>query len=451
MIHNVELPLETLARLSEVVQLQLDLLRFATEPEAQIDIESLSHYLERHSRYNGRGTTIAGYIVGTPGRPGRFGRLLQGVIDSQQGAEVWNKAIRAEQLRLEKRQVIDWMNLDILKLALGRFEETFGFYLLNNTAPAAFTAVNHHIAHSPENEKIKYPDWLQAMRRFLQEFYDALEGGLSARLFQDGKGYGRQDYFRAFVQENKGQFVCAICDETSFRTITQKPDQPAHFHSDIEHYFPQSIYPHLSCHPYNLIPICKFCNQALHGDKDPLNNTDHPRRNLGDVFLPYGQGSLAESGSLKIVWDGEQPALQLVGRMDSAELGRKLWALHDIYDIPGRWQQKQDEIGDHLWRRIRHFLADDVEVSDVFDSADQIQRKLSRLLAYIHEDLGRDPLSFPSLWWLASLIELETSTDNNQPFLLEIQNWIKYDQVRKTELDTLAQELRNIVVTIHQR
>lgn len=449
MIHNLELPQETVTRLSEVVQLQLDLLWFSTEPEAQIEIERLGSYLERYSRYNGRGATIAGYIVGTSVRPGKFGRLLQTVVNGQQGAEAWDDTVRAEQLRLEKRQVIDWMYLDILKLALGRVEETFSFYLRNNTAPAPFTAVNHHIAHSPEN--IKYPDWLQAIRSFFQEFYNTLEYGLSARLFQDGGKYGRQDYFRAFVQENKGQFVCAICDETSFRTITQKPDQPAHFHSDIEHYFPQSIYPHLSCHPYNLIPICKFCNQALHGDKDPLGNIDHPRRNLGDVFLPYRQGALAESGSLKIVWDGEQPALQLVGRIDSAELGRKLQALHDIYDVPGRWQHKQDEIGDHLWRRIRNFLADDVEVSDVFDSADHIQRKLSRLLAYMHEDLGRDPLSFPSLWWLASLIELELPDDNDQAFLLEIQNWIKHDQARKTELDALAHELRNIVAIIYQQ
>lgn len=449
MIHNVKLPPKTVTRLSEVVQLQLDLLWFATEPEAQIEIERLGSYLERYARYNGRGATIAGYIVGASGQSGKFGRLLRAVIDGQQGAEAWNDTVRAEQLRLEKRQVIDWMHLDILKLALGRGEDTFGFYLLNNTVPAEFTAANHHIALSAQ--RIRYPDWLQAIRSFFQEFYDSLEDGLSARLFRDDRKYGRQDYFQEFVNRNGGQYVCAICDESSFRTISKKPDGAPHFHSDIEHYFPRSIYPHLSCHPYNLIPICKFCNQALHGDKDPLDNNGRSRRNLGDVFLPYRQGALADSGSLRIVWDDEQLALQLVGRRESVELGRKLEALQDIYDIPGRWQQKRDEIGDHLWRRIRNFLADDVEVADVFDSVDQIRRKLNRLLAYIHEDLGRDPLSFPTLWWLAMLIEQELTLDAESAFLQEIENWVRYDQRRKEELDELAYGLRRVAVEIYQR
>lgn len=449
MIHNVELSRDTRVRLSEVVQLQLDLLRFAVEPEAQLDVESLGNYLDLFSRYNGRGEVIARHIVGTPNRQGKFGRILQKVMDGQEGGDVWGEELRAEQLQAEKRQVIDWMHHDILALALGKTDETFSFYLLNNTIPPKFTAANHHIEHSTEN--IKYPDWLQAIRNFLQEFYSSLDKGLSARLFQGGLAYNRQDYFREFVDKNKGHYVCAICDETSFRTITHKSDQPIHFHSDIEHYFPQSIYPHLSCHPYNLIPICKYCNQAVHGDKDPLTNNDYSRRTLGDIFLPYRQEALAQSGSLRIDLDGDPPSLYLVGRMDTAELHRKLQALNEVYDIPGRWQQKQDEIGDHLWRRIRNFLADDVEVTDVFDSVDQIQRKLNRLLAYTHEDLGRDPLSFPTLWWLASLIELELQQDTVSAFLLEIQNWIKHDQARKTQLDALAQEIRNVVANINRR
>lgn len=449
MIHNVELSQDTKMHLSEVLQLQLDLLRFTVEPEAQLDVESLGNYLNRFLRYNGRGSDIASYIVGTRNRQGKFGRLLQSVIDGQQGAEVWDEEVRGERLLTEKRRVIDNMYLDILNLALCKIDQTFCFYMLNNTIPAEFVAANYHIEQSAE--RIKYPDWLQAIRSFLQEFYSSLDAGLSASLFQDGHKYGRQEYFWEFTNHNKGQYVCAICDETSFRTITQKPDQTSHFHSDIEHYFPKSIYPHLSCHPYNLIPICKFCNQALHGDKDPLAGKNHSRRNLGDLFLPYRQEALAEYGSLKITWDNDdQPSLQLVNRPGSADLRLKLQALSDIYSIPERWQYKRDEIGDHLWRRIRNFWADDIEIADAFDSTDHIQRKLNRLLAYMHDDLGRDPLSFPALWWLASLIELELQSDTESPFLSEIQGWIQHDRDRKSELEATAQDLRRVAAEIYQ-
>lgn len=458
MIHNVKLPLQTTYRLSQIVQLQLDLLRYATEPDAQIDYakesntqidrEKLATYLESFPHYKDRGQTIARYIVGTQNQQGKFGSLLKKIIEGQEGAEVWGQEIREDKLRAEKRHVIDLMEEDILKLALEKTNDTFSFYLLTNEIPPAFTACNYHIANT--TAKVKYPNWLQAVRTFLQEFYKSLGEGLSAKLFPDNTQYSRQDYFQAFVEENKGQYVCVICDETSFRTITQKSDHSIHFHSDIEHYFPQSVYPHLACHPYNLIPICKFCNQALHGDKDPLNNNSL-RRKLKDVFLPYRLGGLAESGVLRVNLDNDSPSFQLVNHIDTTNLGEKLKALSDIYDIPGRWQQKQDEIGDHLWRRLRSFLADDIQIADVFDSPDHIQRKLNRLLAYIHDDLGRDPLSFPTLWWLASLIELETQQDTKSAFLQEIQSWLKHDQSRKEELDKLATKLRERVVIVYQQ
>ncbi|MCB8953608.1 MAG: hypothetical protein H6650_16510 [Ardenticatenales bacterium] len=103
-----------------------------------------------------------------------------------------------------------------------------------------------------------------------------------------------------------------------------------------------------------------------------------------------------------------------------------------------------------MWRRIRNFWADDIEIADAFDSTDHIQRKLNRLLAYMHDDLGRDPLSFPALWWLASLIELELQSDTESAFLSEIQDWIQYDRERKSELEATAQALRRVAAEIYQ-
>lgn len=447
MIHNVKLPPETKDTLDEVVQLQMVLLTFAVDQETAFSEEQLCDYLAGTPSYIQHASKIAEYIMGKGGRQGKFGIMLKAIIDGCDGGNLWGESERSAELKEEKARVVEWMKRDIARLSDDVAGDTFEFYMVDNTVPSEFEAACHHIASVSKsgNIKVKYPDWLQAIRSFLQEFYESLSAGLSANLFKTEQSYQRQDYFRAFTESNGRQYVCAICDEASFRTISRKSDDQLHFHSDIEHYFPQSIYPHLSCHPYNLIPICKFCNQALHGDKDPLRRVDGTRRNLGEVFLPYRTGGLAESGYLMVDWQNDDPGFSIIGRSVSPELKERLQALQSIYDIPGRWQEKRDEIGDHLWRRIRDFLADDIEVTDVFDSVDQIERKLNRLLAYMHDDLGRDPLSFPALWWLASSLESELGEFTDSAFLAEIHAWIAVDEARKKQLDTQAKELRDVV------
>jgi hypothetical protein len=62
--------------------------------------------------------------------------------------------------------------------------------------------------------------------------------------------------------------------------------------NDREHYFPQSIYPPLAVHPFNLAIACIRCNQRRHGDIDPIS--DHKAGALLDSFLPYTRPGLDE-------------------------------------------------------------------------------------------------------------------------------------------------------------
>ncbi|MHC5832654.1 MAG: hypothetical protein ACYT04_95915, partial [Nostoc sp.] len=59
---------------------------------------------------------------------------------------------------------------------------------------------------------------------------------------------------------------------------------------------PKSFYPHLSCHPYNLVPICNTCNTDYKGEKNFLFRKSGNKRQLENIFLPYrGYGFQTDS------------------------------------------------------------------------------------------------------------------------------------------------------------
>ena len=85
----------------------------------------------------------------------------------------------------------------------------------------------------------------------------------------DAPSFGRQEFLDAFFLANNQLTVCSACDESKRFTATRVGK-----HSFIDHYFPKSSFPHLSCHPFNLVLICSFCN-GLKSDIAPLRKHDN--------------------------------------------------------------------------------------------------------------------------------------------------------------------------------
>ena len=181
----------------------------------------------------------------------------------------------------EKIEVVQMMRRDVGRLYQLSEHSAFECYLLievklgdqvvydcprSLSATCDFVQANHLL-----------PKWLKAgIQEFLTYFYTNFDD-LSADFFPTGKPYGRTEFFSSSTRIWLN--VCAICDEHRPMTILR-----GEYYSDIEHYFPKSVYPHLACHPYNLIPICKPCNFARL-DKDPLFTSDRSRRALHSNLL----------------------------------------------------------------------------------------------------------------------------------------------------------------------
>jgi hypothetical protein len=398
MIHQVKLPALIQQRLTDVVALQMRLLNYASSTETLAQ-EDCAKYLNRCSRFRGREGQIAAWLWRSPAK--RY-EILQ---------EFAKHSISEEKREWSKQLT----------------RETYA--LLHHT----------HGSLAPPNKKALSP-WQKAGADFLCRFYDDLcsSAGLPEYLFSApaASAFGRQEFLREFVIGNGSLSVCAVCDESGYRTNLDNV-----IYADIDHYFPKSLYPHFSCHPYNLIPICHLCNSSIKRDSDPLQGRGK-RLKLDDIFLPYHGDGLGTQTYLQITLK-KPPAVIRLGKLKSqtpTDLRQKLAGFGHIYQIPARWRGRVDEIGEKLFRRMRQFFQNGQDAPFGFDMPQAILNALDQLLFYLHdEDQGKDPFAFAMTWWLATLINQEIQpTSKRHPFsssplLEEIADWIQQD-IRSSRL-----------------
>lgn len=377
MIHDVKLPRETRIYLWQIVRVQMDLLCCATALPGELSQEKMQERLaERMPSQRAEGLSQWLFAHKAPRE------ALQRFADDNRKAET--------------ASLVEQMGRDVVRLYRGRAQETL---------ECCFPAKNLTV-------------YQQGAKDFLIYFYDSLGSGLDGALFRrnpcDYPKYGREQFFAAVERENPEQYVCAICDEHRYMTSLR-----GEYFSDIEHYFPKSIYPHLACHPYNLIPICKQCNTA-HLNVDPLKKADS-RRTLGEIFLPYRAEGVAGRSVIRFEWQptrspDERPHLEMQSRRnDDSALDTKLQALREIYDIPGRWQGRIHQIGEQLWRYIRHYVRVEVEQDGKVDLL-RLKAELEQLLSYLFEDLGKSPWTYVLIWYLGNILveEIEAEVQKSE-------------------------------------
>ncbi len=386
MIHEVKLPRETRVYLWQIVRAQMSLLRSAAAFPGTFTQEQLCQQLAtKMSRQ--RAVQLASWLYG------------------RKAPREALEEFAAHDGPTEKMALVGKMRRDVVRLYSRDGNETLEcrFPVATKTNPLQ--------------------SYMKGAHDFLVYFYNGLDDGLSSALFPKNpcqfSRYGREQFFTAFERENPGQYVCAMCDEHRYMTITRGKHS-----SDIEHYFPRAIYPHFSVHPYNLIPICGPCNTA-HLDRDPLQKSDGNRRTLGEIFLPYRAESIAKQGVVRLVWQStdppeKRPNFQIQPRQDNEDtIQAKLQAFSEIYNIPGRWQDRIHQIGEQLWRYIRHYVRVEMDQDEEIDVL-LLKGELERLLSYLFEDLGKGPWTYGLIWYLGSIIIEEIEAQIDQPTRTEI-------------------------------
>ena len=141
----------------------------------------------------------------------------------------------------------------------------------------------------------------------------------------------RDDFISSFWSNNTELNVCPACDRERSDKIDDK------VYDDADHFLPKSKYPFLYLHPFNLFPLCMYCNRSFKGDRDMVD--DNNNAPLLNIFHPYKRTAL-EKLNLQIYRD--QNGVPKLG--DFADIdgmpSRRMTSLNRVFRLDERWVRR---------------------------------------------------------------------------------------------------------------
>ncbi|ACK66973.1 conserved hypothetical protein [Rippkaea orientalis PCC 8801] len=407
MLYRIELPEITLERLTDVVYLQMTLLRYASyRSPSQLNKEDCAVYFEKSQRFRGRHKEIAEWIF----RGSTKRKLLETFASGNQSEKLaWSRNLHQ----------------DVVKLLYH---------------PCGL--LNPYIKDQNPTE------WKQAGVTFLINFYEEYLDSLPKNFFSESQinNITKGSIRESFEQINKTLEVCPTCDFEIIR-------------DEIDHYLPKSVYPHLSCHPFNLMPICGACNdKQIKGNIDLLRKGIKIPRQLEQILLPYRTDGLAKHIYLDfdLSENFRQPInIQYYSQTTSSYDSNYLKIHANTYKLSSRWIKMSSNMESSLFRTIKKIIKnpDNKPYLNIFDIQEILDQYLSEELI---DEQGKTGFAFPMTWWLATLInqQIEPVINSEEeidiqdyPFLAEIATWIEQETIQHPQFmnnETLkkARELR---------
>jgi hypothetical protein len=396
-------------RLTDVVYLQMELLCYASYySHLELNKENCEIHFEKSPRFRGRHQDIAEWIFrGTKKR-----ELLKTFASGNKSEKSkWSRNLHQDVVRL-----------------------------LYNPCGSL----------TPYSGDTTTPEWKKAGVTFLINFYEEYLDNLPKNFFSESQINGITKITKgsirgSFDKVNQTLEVCPTCDFAIIR-------------NEIDHYLPKSAYPHLSCHPYNLMPICGACNdKQIKGNIDLLRQDTAIPRKLDQILLPYRTDGLVQHIYLDFDLSKsyrEPININYCPQQLSSDNSQYLEIHANTYKLSSRWLQMSSNMERSLFGTIKAIIEKpkNKPYLNIFD----IQEILDQYLSQLIDDQGKTAFAFPMTWWLAALInqQIEPVINSEQeidiekyPFLEEIATWLDQPTIqhpkfmRNNTLDK-ARELR---------
>ena len=235
---------------------------------------------------------------------------------------------------LDRMKLIAGFSAEVKALILAAFENDIQIALIypQNAAdihnPIGLSNINH-LSEAVQN----------TVHLFFESFYDpALYTGYripNGALFIN---FDRKIYLKEFSKINPDVQVCPVCDGDL--------GSPK-----VDHYFPKALYPYLSCHPMNLVPICDDCN-GPGGKHEKLPLTLGAGDQAIDWFHPFLRSAHRTSYRVSFVQEGENliPTLE----NDDAQNQRRLDNLSNLVNLRPRWRDALSRKTRAIQRKIEN-------------------------------------------------------------------------------------------------
>ncbi len=245
----------------------------------------------------------------------------------------------------------------------------------------------------------------QEVRDFFESFYSAqfyfaTNNSRSGYYIPNRNGEWRRYHHTQFVDDFHHQQtirVCSFCDGALSGV-------------QVDHFYPKSNQPFLSCHPLNLTPICGECNKAkLQGE--PMDQV----QDRGNAFVhwahPYLR-PLAGSYTIGFVRDTEPLRPKLLGQDDLTNV--RLERLDNLIGLNDRWLQAlknkvhytQEIITRHrrrLQKQDKNSVLNQVDLveklSEWAETLPSVGEEPDHLLwkAYLEQAAGQNPIIYEEL------------------------------------------------------
>ncbi len=187
------------------------------------------------------------------------------------------------------------------------------------------------------------------IRAFFELFYEPN--------FDKGKGYPTTTIGNQPVNFDRSHFVEQFKDENTFTAVCPLCDGQRGI-AQVDHFYPKSRYPFLSCHPLNLIPICKDCNMApCKGEKPPIAHraqTNQMEEWFHPVLEPLADwtdsATHPNSSQFRIEFKRKNGPTAPVPASDDRRTTKRLENLDKLIRINSRWH---DELKNQYMAAIR--------------------------------------------------------------------------------------------------
>ncbi len=295
--------------------------------------------------------------------------------------------LRVEDLELEfGSDVTEWLTtnspnvLEKLKVFARRLSVDKLNTLAQFKNDRAFT---EHLSDPAYRFQIHQPAKTDDIKIWLVKFYDQLKSidGFHPIVCNHHSHFNYKDWWDSFDAVNPNQTMCCACDGTMNHGRT------------IEHFFPKAIYPVLSIHPSNLIPLCDKCN---HDKKeiDPLKDVTFEQ-----IFIPY-RDSIDEVVDLEFtVVDGGKELIQLHPNGANPDLPLRIQKYSELFAIPAQWNNNIHEITP-IATRILKQLVSWMKKSGQVISKDSLKQIIDDICDDMEKDWGNAHYYYPASKWL---------------------------------------------------
>ena len=162
--------------------------------------------------------------------------------------------------------------------------------------------------------------------------------------FNGNRTIKNRTYKEDFCSEYPTKTVCPYCDG--------EIGTP-----ELDHYFSKSGFPLLACSPWNLIPVCKSCNDAVAAKGDRPAITLGPPRSTTDWLHPFFR---AASAQVRIELSGTpQDSIPQLHSPDAAEQTRLSNHTDLIQSLSKRWTNVAAAHFDVLVREVNRKIKED--------------------------------------------------------------------------------------------